>query len=178
MTATHNSTRSGHPGDTGNTGNSRYDSFKATMDPAIYPLTLYYESACPLCNAEMSNLMLRNTEGHLRFADVSAPGFADLPAGATMQDLLALIHARTADGRVLKGVEVFRLAYEAVGLGWVSGAMRLPLLRPLAEWAYPVLARNRHRIPRGLVRLMFEGAVRRAAERSAAARCDATSCPR
>jgi hypothetical protein len=45
--------------------------------------------------------------------------------------------------------------------------MRMPLLRPLAEWGYPVLARNRHRIPRGLVRLLFEGAVRRAAERSA-----------
>jgi len=159
-------------------GNTRYDSFKADMDPAIYPLTLYYESACPLCNAEMSNLMLRNTEGHLRFADVSAPDFSGPPAGTTMQDLLELIHARRADGRVLKGVEVFRLAYEAVGLGWVSTAMRLPLLRPFAEWSYPVLARNRHRIPRGLVRLMFEGAVRRAAERSAAARCDSASCSR
>jgi hypothetical protein len=50
---------------------------------------------------------------------------------------LALIHARRADGQVLKGVEVFRLAYEAVGLGWVSAAMRLPLLRPLAECGLP-----------------------------------------
>ncbi|MBW8721530.1 MAG: DUF393 domain-containing protein [Polaromonas sp.] len=159
-------------------GNTRYDSFKAGLDPTTYPLTLFYESACPLCNAEMSNLMLRDTEGHLRFADVSAPDFTDVPAGATMQDLLALIHARTADGRVLKGIEVFRLAYEAVGLGWVSAAMRMPLLRPLAEWGYPVLARNRHRIPRGFVRLLFEGAVRRAAERSALARCDGGSCSR
>ena len=159
-------------------GNTRYDCFKAGMDPSIYPLTLYYESACPLCNAEMSNLMLRNTEGHLRFVDVSAPDFSELPEGTTMEDLLELIHARTADGRVIKGVEVFRLAYQVVGLGWVSAAMRWPLLRPLAERGYPVLARNRHRIPRGLVRLMFEGAVRRAAERSAAARCDAASCAR
>jgi len=173
MTATHSTEQA-----ISSPGNTRYDSFKAGMDPAIYPLTLYYESACPLCNAEMSNLMLRNTEGHLRFADVSAADFSGPPAGTTMQDLLELIHARRADGRVLKGVEVFRLAYEAVGLGWVSTAMRLPLLRPFAEWSYPVLARNRHRIPRGLVRLMFEGAVRRAAERSAAARCDSTSCSR
>jgi predicted DCC family thiol-disulfide oxidoreductase YuxK len=159
-------------------GNTRYDSFKAGLDPTIYPLTLFYESACPLCNAEMSNLMLRDTQGHLRFADVSASDFTDVPAGATMQDLLDLIHARTADGRVLKGVEVFRLAYEAVGLGWVSSAMRMPVLRPLADWAYPVLARNRHRIPRGPVRLLFEGAVRRAAERSALARCDNGTCSR
>ena len=159
-------------------GNTRHDSFKAGLDPAIYPLTLYYESACPLCNAEMSNLMLRNSAQQLLFVDVSAPGFSDLPAGATMHDLLDLIHARTADGRVLKGVEVFRLAYEAAGLGWVSAVMRLPVLGPLAERVYPVLARNRHRIPRRLVGLLFEGAVRRAAERSAGARCDSGICSR
>ena len=120
MTAIHN---------TAHLGNTRYDSFKAGMDPAIYPLTLYYESACPLCNAEMSNLMLRNAGDHLRFVDVSAPDFSELPAGTTMQDLLELIHARRADGRVIKGVEVFRLAYQAVGLGWVSAAMRWPPAR-------------------------------------------------
>lgn len=157
-------------------GNTRYDCFKAGLAPATYPLTLYYESGCPLCNAEMTNLMLRNTEGRLRFADVSAPEFNDLPAGTSMQDLLELIHARTADGRVIKGVEVFRLAYEAVGLKGISSAIRLPVLGLLVEWAYPVLARNRHRIPRRLVGLLFEGAVRRAAERSARARCDSGTC--
>lgn len=159
-------------------GNTRYDCFKAGLIPAIYPLTLYYESACPLCNAEMTNLMLRNTEGQLRFVDVSAPGFTDLPAGTAMHDLLDLIHARTAGGRVIKGVEVFRLAYQAVGLGWVSFAIRLPVLGRLADWSYPLLARNRHRIPRRLVSLLFEGAVRRAAERSARMRCDEESCSR
>jgi predicted DCC family thiol-disulfide oxidoreductase YuxK len=158
------------------TGNTRHDSFLAQRQPATYPLTLYYESACPLCNAEMTNLMLRNTEGHLRFADVSAPEFNDVPVGTTMQDLLALIHARTADGRVIKGVEVFRLAYQAVGLKGISSAIRLPVLGRLAEWAYPLLARNRHRIPRRLVGLLFEGAARRAAERAARARCDSGTC--
>jgi predicted DCC family thiol-disulfide oxidoreductase YuxK len=162
-----------------NTGNTRYDNFKAgNPDSLTFPLTLYYESACPLCNAEMTNLMLRNTAGHLRFSDVSAPDFVDIPVDTTMQDLLDLIHARTADGRVLKGVEVFRLAYAAVGLGWASKAMRLPVLAPLAEWAYPLLARNRHRIPRRLVSLLFEGAVRRAAQRSANAHCNSRSCSR
>lgn len=158
---------------TKNQGNTRYDSFKVQhaasgVDAAIYPLTLYYESACPLCNAEMTNLMLRNTEGLLVFADVSAPGFSALPAEASMADLLDLIHARRADGQLIKGVEVFRLAYKAVGLNWVTTALRLPVLGKLAERFYPALARNRHRIPRVLTGLMFEGAVRRAAEKAAA----------
>jgi predicted DCC family thiol-disulfide oxidoreductase YuxK len=158
------------------TGNTRHDSLLAQRQPVIYPLTIYYESACPLCHAEMQNLMLRNTGGLLRFADVSAPDFSDIPAGTAMADLLGLVHARTADGRVLRGVGVFQLAYQAVGLGWVSSAMRLPVLGRMIEAAYPVLARHRHRIPRRLVSLLFEGALRRAAKRAARAHCGTTSC--
>jgi predicted DCC family thiol-disulfide oxidoreductase YuxK len=158
------------------TGNTRHDSFLAHRQPMTYPLTIYYESACPLCNAEIQNLMLRNTGGLLWFADVSAPDFSDFPAGTTLADLLALVHGRTADGRVLRGVEVFRLAYQAAGLGWVSSALRLPVLGRMIEAAYPVLARHRHRLPRRLVGLLFEGALRRAAERAAQANCSNTRC--
>jgi predicted DCC family thiol-disulfide oxidoreductase YuxK len=137
------------------------------MNESVYPLTLYYESACPLCDAEMRNLQLRNTAGLLRFVDISSPGFKDFPPGTDLAALLALIHARRADGQVIRGVEVFRLAYSAVGLPWVARLSNLPLLRGFSEAAYALLARHRHRLPRGLVRLVFETGLRRAAERSA-----------
>ena len=163
-------------------GNERYEVFKAlhvqTWDAAIYPLTLYYESACPLCNAEMTNLMLRNTNRLLVFADISASGFNALPEGASMQAMLEIIHARRADGNVIKGVEVFRLAYEAVGLQRVASALRLPVLGWMADRSYPWIARNRHRFPRALIRLIFEGDIRRAAERAARARCTSAACTR
>lgn len=137
------------------------------MNSTIYPLTLYYESACPLCDAEMRNLMLRNRAGLLRFVDISAPGFTACPPGTDLAALMDLIHAQRADGQVIRGVEVFRLAYSAAGLPWVARLSRLPLLRGLCERGYPILARNRHRLPRGLVRLLFETSLRRAAERGA-----------
>lgn len=141
------------------------------MTTTLYRLTLYYESACALCNGEMTNLMLRDTEGKLRFVDVSAPGFDSPLPGTTTADLLERIHAQTADGRVLRGVEVFRHAYRAVGLGWLVAPTNWPLLGPLADKLYPVLARNRHRIPRVVSHLLFETATRRAAERAALRRC-------
>jgi len=141
------------------------------MQDTTCPLTLYYESACALCNGEMTNLMLRDTEGKLRFIDVSAAGFDSPPPGTTTADLLELIHAQTADGRVLSGVEVFRLAYHAVGLDWLVAPTTWPLLDRLADRLYPVLARNRHRIPRVVSHLLFETATRRAAERAAQRRC-------
>ena len=147
------------------------------MHNSAYPLTLYYESACPLCNAEMRNLMLRNTGGLLNFVDVSAPGFSDCPPGTTLDDLMALMHGLTADGRVLRGVEVFRLAYSAVGIPQVAALTSLPLIAPLSERLYRVVARNRHRLPRRLITLMFETGLRRAAERAAQqAHCDDKRC--
>jgi predicted DCC family thiol-disulfide oxidoreductase YuxK len=137
----------------------------------VYPLTIYYESACTLCNSEMTNLRLRNTAGLLRFIDVSDPAFNTPPPGTRKEDLLALIHAVCGDGRVIRGVEVFRLAYAAVGLDWVRRALSLPLLRGLAERGYPWVARHRHRIPRWLSHLLFETAVRRAAQQAAQRRC-------
>lgn len=138
-------------------------------DPAVYPLTLYYDAACPICNGEMRNLMLRNTTGLLRFVDISSPGFSAFPAGTDMQALMALMHARRADGRLAIGAEAIRLAYRGAQLGWLARVMALPLLRTVCDRAYPIVARNRYRIPRPIARLVFETALRRAAERRAGA---------
>ncbi|MDA8444051.1 thiol-disulfide oxidoreductase DCC family protein [Paracidovorax valerianellae] len=141
------------------------------LNPAVYPLTLYFDSRCRLCAAEMGNLMVRNTDGLLRFADVWAPDFEGPPAGTTQEELLTLIHARQADGGLLRGVAVFRAAYEAVGLGWVTAATRWPVIGPLADKVYPVLARNRYRLPQWLVQGLFERASGAAARRAAARHC-------
>lgn len=143
------------------------------MDTKIYPLTLYYESACALCRSEMTNLILRNREGRLRFVDVSDPGFDTPPPGTTKRDLLEAMHAMRADGAVIKGVEVFRLAYRAVGLDWVASGLGWPPLRTIADRMYPWVARHRHRFPRWLSYVLFETAIRRAARRAADSRCRA-----
>lgn len=136
----------------------------ATADPAIYPLTLYYDASCPMCNGEMQNLMLRNTDDLLRFVDASAPSFSAFPPGTDRAALMALMHAQRADGQVVHGIEALRLAYQAAGLGWVARVMDAPLIRPLGDWLYPIVARNRYRVPRPISRL-FETTLRRAAER-------------
>ncbi|QTD46734.1 thiol-disulfide oxidoreductase DCC family protein [Ottowia testudinis] len=145
------------------------------MNPSHYPLTLYFDASCPLCAAEMENLRLRDAAGRLRFVDASAPGFDAALAGATVAELMTLMHARTADGRLLRGVPAFELAYEAVGLTTVSTALRAPVLRPLLNALYPVIARHRQRLPRPLVQLIFGRALRRAATQAASCRCDAAS---
>ena len=109
-----------------------------------YPLTLYYDGLCPVCNLEMDNLKARNEQGLLRFVDISVPFFDPTPLGVSLQSLNELIHAKRPAGSLVVGVEVFRLAYSAVGLGRWFAPTALPVLKPLADAAYAVFARNRY----------------------------------
>lgn len=132
-----------------------------------FPATLFYDGACPICNGEMRNLMLRNTQGLLRFVDISAPGFTAFPPGTSRSAMMDELHARRADGRVVRGVDALSLAYRGAQLPFVARLMNAPGLRALCDWAYPRFARQRYRIPRPLAHLLFETTLRRAAERRA-----------
>ncbi len=136
------------------------------MTQDLYPLTLYYDGACPLCLAEMRNLMLRNERAkRLRFVDIAAPGFVT-PPGVTQHELGQLLHAQAPDGSWLRGVDTFIAMYEAVDVPWVARALSAPYLRPLVDRLYPWIATRRHMFPRWLANLAFETALRRAAKRS------------
>ncbi len=112
----------------------------------IYPLTLFYDATCPVCALEMDHLRARNHAAKLVFVDISAPGFDAVPDGVTLVQMDAEIHALCADGSLLRGVEVLRLAYAAVGLGWVLGPTGWAPLRPLFDRGYRLFARHRRRI--------------------------------
>ncbi|CAN5468905.1 hypothetical protein BH11PSE11_BH11PSE11_04570 [soil metagenome] len=137
---------------------------------SAYPLTLLYEETCPLCKLEIDNLKARDHQLRLRFVDVSAVGFDPLPYGVPLSDMLEAIHAVKADGTMIKGVEVFRLAYEAVGLGWITRPTGWFFLKPLFDRGYVHLARNRHRLSERFGKLLFGIAAARANRRAAACR--------
>lgn len=128
-----------------------------------FPLTLYYDGACPVCVAEMRNLEARDVHGQLRFVNLDIADADRYPPGIQKAAMMALIHARCADGRLLRGMEVFRLAYRAVGLPWVARLVSLPGIKPLTDALYPAIARNRYRLSATPVRWLFEAATRRQA---------------
>ena len=115
---------------------------------STYPLTLLYDESCPLCKLEIDNLKARNSKGLLAFVDASAPDFDSAQYAIPRTDLMAVIHAETADGTMVKGMAVFRLAYDAVGLGWLTRPTAWPILQPLFDRAYIWLADNRHGLSR------------------------------
>src|SRR3990167_9409736 len=83
-----------------------------------YPLTLLYDGLCPVCSLEMDHLRERDRHGRLVFVDIAAPGFDAARYGVTHEALDAALPGLCADGRMLRGMPVLRLAYAAAGLGW------------------------------------------------------------
>ena len=114
----------------------------------IYPLTLFYDAACPVCALEMDHLRERCRDGRLRFVDIAQPGFDPAPCGVTLAAMNAEIHGLCADGTMRRGVEVLRLAYAGAGIGWVLRPTGWAPLRPLFDAGYRVFARHRHSISR------------------------------
>lgn len=105
-------------------------------------MTLYYESACPLCAAEIHMLAARNRRQLLRFVDLSQPG-AQLPCTVVCVQALEKIHAILDDGSTLVGMPVFAEAYRRADLPLLAWLFSRPWLRWLLEPAYALFARQR-----------------------------------
>ncbi|WP_432726460.1 thiol-disulfide oxidoreductase DCC family protein [Variovorax sp. W6] len=121
------------------------------MSPAAtptYPLTIYFDASCAICSAEMGALKARDAGGRLQLVDCSPASFTGGPA--PREALMATIHVSDAEGRVHIGVPAIRICRTAVGLSSGSFLLDLPVVAPLADRAYALLARNRYRIPRWL----------------------------
>ncbi len=78
--------------------------------------------------------------------DITAADFEPGRYGVSMQELMGQIHGVMPDGTLVKGVEVFRRAYDAVGLGWLLAFTGWPGLKRLSDAAYAWFARNRLRL--------------------------------
>ena len=134
-----------------------------------WPLRVYYDRSCGLCRREMHALAEFDARGRLQLVDCSAPGFEDADlaaAGVGVAEAMAIIHARDAEGRWLRGVEVFEVAYAGVGLQGMAAMFAHPWLRPLWDRAYPWIARHRYRLSRLGLTAPYGWLVRRAARRA------------
>ncbi len=107
---------------------------------------VYFDGECPLCRREIEFLRRRDRRGGLDLVDIASPEFASLPGVPSRETLMARIHGQLPDGTLVEGVEVFRRAYAAVGLGWLLAPTAWPGIRLIVDAAYRWFARNRLRL--------------------------------
>ncbi len=108
---------------------------------------VFFDGECPLCRREIDLLRrLDRGRGKIACTDIASPGFDPAALGVDHATLMARIHGRLPDGRLVEGVEVFRQLYGAVGFGWLVAATRVPGLSHLLDAGYRVFARHRLRL--------------------------------
>jgi predicted DCC family thiol-disulfide oxidoreductase YuxK len=107
---------------------------------------LLYDGECPLCLREVRMMEKLNRKGRLVLEDIAAPDFDASRYGRTFEELMGSIHGVLPDGRIVTGMEVFRRAYAAVGLGALVAPTGWPGLKPAFDRLYTVFARNRLRL--------------------------------
>ncbi len=111
-----------------------------------YEIEVFYDGGCPLCRREMALLKALDRRGRIRATDIAANGFDPAPIGKSWPELMAEIYGRLPDGDWVKGVEVFRRLYAAVGFRTLACISRWPLFSQTLDIAYRVFAKNRLRL--------------------------------
>jgi predicted DCC family thiol-disulfide oxidoreductase YuxK len=112
-----------------------------------YPLTVYYDASCRLCNSEMQNIKLHDEHKQLIFIDCSTPEFDDTPfnkEGINRKLMMNRLHAQDANDQWLIGVEAFEVIYQTVGMASTAKLWGGKFTKPLAEKLYPWVVKHRY----------------------------------
>ncbi|WHZ17158.1 MAG: hypothetical protein OJF52_004010 [Nitrospira sp.] len=68
-----------------------------------YPLTVFYDGACPICGREIALVRRLDRHRRLSLCDFSSPDYDAPTTGLPVTDLSAVIHAQWANGSVITG---------------------------------------------------------------------------
>jgi predicted DCC family thiol-disulfide oxidoreductase YuxK len=109
-------------------------------------LTLFYDGACPLCQAEILFLSGRNQANLLDFVDINSAQFDPQRVGVSCEAALAAMYGQYASGRLIQGVSVFPEAYRRANLPRLAWFFSRKSLQPILKLAYLFFAKNRHAI--------------------------------
>ena len=117
------------------------------MNP-LEKLTLFYDGACPLCQAEILFLSRRNQAGLLDFVDINSERFDSAKIGISCDQALAAMYGQYDNGVLIQGVTVFPEAYRRANLPFLAWIFSTESLQGTLQVAYRFFAKNRHAISR------------------------------
>lgn len=109
-------------------------------------LTIFYDSYCPLCNAEINQLKAYDNDNQLSFEDINAVDFVQRYPYVDKLKANRVLHGQLKNGGMIYGLDVTCMAWKTVGKHrWLS-ILRWPVIRWFADLAYLFFARHRNRI--------------------------------
>ena len=104
-------------------------------NPAV---TIFYDGACPMCEAEITLYKKMDTTQCMHFIDITDPS-ADLPIFLDKKIALSRFHVLTRDQRILSGVLAFSEVWKQLPRWrWAGFVASQPVIREILELGYKV----------------------------------------
>jgi predicted DCC family thiol-disulfide oxidoreductase YuxK len=108
--------------------------------------TLFYDGACPLCQAEIVFLQNRNASGLLRFVDINSSQYDAQQVGVSCEEALASMYGQIEGEAPINGVAVFGEAYRRANLPFMTWLFTRNWMMPILGPSYRFFAKHRHGI--------------------------------
>lgn len=109
-------------------------------------LTIFYDSYCPLCSAEIEQLKAYDSKHQLSFEDVHAVDFLQRYPYIDQVKANKILHGQLSNGEMIYGLDVTCMAWTAVGKHRWLAIFRWPGIRWISDRAYLFFARHRNAI--------------------------------
>lgn len=109
-------------------------------------LTIFYDSFCPLCSAEINQLKTYDSNNQLSFADINAVDFVQRYPYIDKVEANKLLHGELSNGEMIYGLDVTCMAWTTVGKHRWLAILRWPGIRWISDRAYLFFARHRNTI--------------------------------
>jgi len=110
---------------------------------------VYYNSACPVCNAGIEDQRKRMEACGIRdveWIDVHAHPEAVEQVGSPLEQVRERLHVKAADGPLEVGADAFtRLWLQTPGQRWLGKLLRLPVFKQITHVVYNAFARLLYR---------------------------------
>ena len=109
-------------------------------------LIIFYDSLCPLCTSEMDRLKELDRHNKLAFASLQDPNTLQAHPDLDAQLAMTILQGKLPNGEYIQGLDVTHKAWSAVGKGYLTVVLRLPILKWVFDKFYLMFASNRYRI--------------------------------
>lgn len=94
----------------------------------------------------MRQLKAKDKQQKLQFENIWANNFAQRFPRIDIAEANRILHGQKSNGDIIYGLDVTHAAWSAVGRGWMTAALRWPVIKWFADKGYLFFARNRNGI--------------------------------
>ncbi len=127
--------------------------FHPKKEAKMTKITMYYDHDCPICRTEAYH-MRDNHADKIQIVSVNE-GLAELEKfDISRIEAMTYLCVQDTNGTMHKGIEAVRLLHQTAETKFAI-ILSLPIIKSLANWIYPIFARNRYYLPNWLTKLLF-----------------------